>query len=78
VSAKQIAFRVQTIAYGNLVIWIVVAVVLVMGVASWRSTQTKKREEYSIHGINIIPFNGTTSIVLLDPRGVLLLPNVDF
>jgi hypothetical protein len=44
VSAKQIAFRVQTIAYGNLVIWIVVAVVLVMGVASWRSTQTKKRE----------------------------------
>jgi hypothetical protein len=43
VSAKQIAFRVQTIAYGNLLIWIVVAAVLVMGVFSWRTTQTKKR-----------------------------------
>ncbi len=44
VSAKQIAFRVQTIAYGNLVIWIAVAAVLVLGVYGWRATQTKKPE----------------------------------
>ncbi len=44
VSAKQIAFRVQTIAYGNVVIWIAVAAVLVMGVYGWRATQIKKLE----------------------------------
>ncbi|MCX6015499.1 MAG: hypothetical protein NT020_07970 [Chloroflexales bacterium] len=44
VSAKEVAFRVQTIAYGNLLIWSVLATVLVMGVASWRATQTKKLE----------------------------------
>ena len=42
VSAKEVAFRVQTIAYGNLLIWIAVAMVLVMGVYGWRATQTKK------------------------------------
>ena len=44
VSAKQIAFRVQTIAYGTLLIWIAVAAVLVMGVYGWRATQIKKLE----------------------------------
>jgi hypothetical protein len=41
-SAKQIAFRAQTIAYGNLVIWIAVAAVLVLGVYGWRATKTKQ------------------------------------